>query len=656
MGRSFGFLLTAVFFASVSFRANALDCNAVCPARPIGLMETGMGAPYIVSPPKVPPKFTGCQIAWDEDSKKRFVVTFRDGRIQKYEGFGLPFGPFKCLYQDNILAPGSDGPCTYFPTESILGGLVSTPVDESQLNWPRGQCFPIVKSGARQQSAAANRKSEKLFSTIDDMLDDSRSAPRDARDLVNNALGLIESVITRDPDDPLMQLAMGRASIIRDCAQRGNNCSIRAKGHLTKAAQLDPKLVRAHVLLAHDAMNGGCIPCAMPHISKAQQIDSTSPYVLEVRGRHAQLSGYGDPEKFYLDAIKAFPTSKKRWQAFTWLADIYKERDDYERAELALRNAVEAAPEGAWSQGNLGGFYIFARGDYEKAIPVLRKALSIMDFGVAREGLALSLYERWGDAHLKKARPDVIALHWKDAQAEFADTLSMFFISANYAGTGRAARALLESKRVPDSVLDQAWDRGRTPLLTALYNDNTDLAVFLINRGANPNARDAYGKYAVHLAAGYANYRVMEELTTKGANLQALTQQDRFTTLIEAARAGTRRPDRLKVAGLLIDKGVSLEAKTPQGATALSLAISVRDREMVRYLLERGAQPNTDIFEGMTPAVWAVRMGDLGVLQELARKNANLDITFSGMKLPEFAEKYGQPEIAKWLRERPASL
>ena len=116
----------------------------------------------------------------------------------------------------------------------------------------------------------------------------------------------------------------------------------------------------------------------------------------------------------------------------------------YDDAERALNSALESAPEGAWSNGNLGTFYIFARGDYDKAIPALRKTVSIMDYGMAREGLALALYERWGDAYLRKADNATLARLWHEAQAESSDARSMWLVSASYAGTGKAARALLE--------------------------------------------------------------------------------------------------------------------------------------------------------------------------------------------------------------------
>jgi tetratricopeptide (TPR) repeat protein len=167
----------------------------------------------------------------------------------------------------------------------------------------------------RQQEIAAAEYLQKTFSWVDDALDDVRTAPKDATVRLDVVLSDLETAITKYPDSAPMQLMMGRALILHDCAFRGNNCSVRAKGHLTKAIEMDPKLVRAHVLLAHDAINSGCLPCALPHIEAARVLEANSPYVLEVRGRHAHLSGWNEAEKLYLQAIDAFPNLKKRWQA-----------------------------------------------------------------------------------------------------------------------------------------------------------------------------------------------------------------------------------------------------------------------------------------------------------------------------------------------------
>lgn len=119
---------------------------------------------------------------------------------------------------------------------------------------------------------------------------------------------------------------------------------------------------------------------------------------------------------------------------------------------------------------------------------------------------------------------------------------------------------------------------------------------------------------------------------------------------MHVARAGITKPDRLKAAALLVEKGVPLDVKSASGSTALSDAISRRDVEMVRYLLSRGAQVNGELKDGITPVAVAVMVGNREILQEIMSKGANLDVKISGLSLIEFAEKNSSPEIVEMLR------
>src|SRR5262245_58071159 len=75
---------------------------------------------------------------------------------------------------------------------------------------------------------------QRVFMSADEVLDDARSAPTGAREKVGAALSQLESALTQYPESAHLHLMMGRARIVYDCALGGDNCSIRAKSHLTK--------------------------------------------------------------------------------------------------------------------------------------------------------------------------------------------------------------------------------------------------------------------------------------------------------------------------------------------------------------------------------------------------------------------------------------
>jgi len=466
---------------------------------------------------------------------------------------------------------------------------------------------------------------------------------------VDELLSQIENAITAHPSNALLQLLMGRALIIRDCALLGNNCSIRAKGHITKAIELDPKLVRGHTLLAMDAMNGGCLPCARPHLEAAAALEPNNPYVLEARGRFVQSMGdRGQATRLYLDAIERFSNPKKCWQSYTWLSSIYRDAEDYDKAELMLQKALESRPTGAWSYGNLGTFYIFARGDHEKAIPLLRKTLAIMSYELARQGLALAMYERWADAYLKNIDKAIVLKYLDEAIALYPDRETMVLMSASYVGTGRAARALLETKQVPERVLERRWDDDRTPLLLAANNDNTDLALYLLKRGADPNARDRDGATPIYYAALRGNLKVFNALVAGQANVQAVTYRNQ-TVLVAAVSLAGASADRLKIAATLVDRGVPVDIESPYGS-ALNRAVVAGQAEIVRYLLAKGARADRRTPNGLTLPAVAIRLGNKAVLKAFLDARAGLDAKIGELSLAEFAEKNHQPEMAAMLR------
>jgi len=110
-------------------------------------MMTGMGGLY-VSPARVPPSFSGCQIAWDEAKNMNIRIAFEEGKIRRFEAFNTGVSPnaLACFYENGKLSPSSSRECAEMPIEQFNAGLPATPVDEAQMDWPADQCFPRLRS------------------------------------------------------------------------------------------------------------------------------------------------------------------------------------------------------------------------------------------------------------------------------------------------------------------------------------------------------------------------------------------------------------------------------------------------------------------------------------------------------------------------------
>lgn len=119
--------------------------------------------------------------------------------------------------------------------------------------------------------------------------------------------------------------------------------------------------------------------------------------------------------------------------------------------------------------------------------------------------------------------------------------------------------------------------------------------------------------------------------------------QDAGDELRRAAGAG----DVARVKELL-DKGTDVNAANSYGGTALAFACDRGHTEVVKLLLERGANPNTqDTFYKLSPVAWAAQRGYVEIVKLLLDRGAAPDpqILMTGI--------YGeQPAIVKLMLER----
>lgn len=159
--------------------------------------------------------------------------------------------------------------------------------------------------------------------------------------------------------------------------------------------------------------------------------------------------------------------------------------------------------------------------------------------------------------------------------------------------------------------LDGRGQHGYTPLTAAISGDHLDVALYLIEQGADVSREDKNGTDPLRWAAirsewvkKHQNVTLAAVLLDKGAAVDT-RDKDGFTPLIWAANRGA-----VKLVELLIARGADVNAKTTQmynaGRSALYVAGNIG---VVRVLLAAGADPNAltedggPTWEQQTPAV-----------------------------------------------------
>jgi ankyrin repeat protein len=251
---------------------------------------------------------------------------------------------------------------------------------------------------------------------------------------------------------------------------------------------------------------------------------------------------------------------------------------------------------------------------------------------------------------------------------------------------------------------------GSTPLALAAENANPGMVLALLNAGAKASAPGPGNVPVLHLASRTGNASIVKALLVHGADANAREPRQQQTALMWAAAHGhvdvvkalleahaapsarsnggftpllfAAREGHIAVADALLSGGANPNetviapgrrigsADAFENSGALLVAAQSGHRDFVKFLIERGADPNADD-AGYTALAAAVLRGDLTATRILLDAGATVDArAFRGVKLHRrysqdyfiaddvvsatpllLAAQYAEPEILKLLLE-----
>ena len=167
-------------------------------------------------------------------------------------------------------------------------------------------------------------------------------------------------------------------------------------------------------------------------------------------------------------------------------------------------------------------------------------------------------------------------------------------------GDLESARLLLDAKANPD----QGDPDGTTPLIVAIINLHYDLAGSLIERGANVNAADNKGRTALYAAVDMHTFDVTTRPTPK---ISDKLDSVAITKMLLAHGADPNA----KLAKFIPPRGVldGADRTLGEGATPFLRAAKSGDVELMRLLLEKGADPKLTTKDGTTALAAAAGVG-----------------------------------------------
>lgn len=204
---------------------------------------------------------------------------------------------------------------------------------------------------------------------------------------------------------------------------------------------------------------------------------------------------------------------------------------------------------------------------------------------------------------------------------------------------GNAARVaeLLDQ----DRSLLTAQENGASAILLAIYHGKPQIARLFVERGA---------ELSFHEACALGEIDRVRRLLAEDRSLLQAYSADGFPPLGFATFFGHPEVDRF-----LLDEGADVHAQSrnAQQVGVVHAAASVRNHEMMKLFLERGADPNARQQMDYTALHGAAGQGDIEMGKILLSHGADPKAKSSDGKTPaEVAREHGQAEFAEWLEEQ----
>jgi len=276
-----------------------------------------------------------------------------------------------------------------------------------------------------------------------------------------------------------------------------------------------------------------------------------------------------------------------------------------------------------------------------------------------------------------KDKDGLTPLFWA-AFSSGKDVLDLILARGNYDNTIHLAACRGNLSRVKEFVeegtdVNIRDEFGCTPLHWAALAESTEVADFLIDKGADVNAKGAVDITPLLAARGFPMIKL---LVSRGADIQA---QRRFQRMTKLHMVCTEKDK--DVVEFLINKGAQVDRKNRRGQTPLWLAASCGRKEIVELLIKKGADINVSNNQGLTLLTMAKQQkhtevvnilrqhgaketlygaaasGDIDEIKRLLSQGTDVNVTNEEGQTPlHKAARAGQSNVAELLISRGANI
>ncbi|MEI0525256.1 ankyrin repeat domain-containing protein [Brachyspira murdochii] len=240
-------------------------------------------------------------------------------------------------------------------------------------------------------------------------------------------------------------------------------------------------------------------------------------------------------------------------------------------------------------------------------------------------------------------------------------------INASVCGYDDIAKLLIE-EGTDVNIQDKA---GATALMYTARDTNYEMVEFLLKNGANVNIRDISGETALYYTIEHNSFgqenetenaiKILNLLIEYGADVN--TKDDDGASLLDVSYRISESFDKNKeMFKILVENGFDLESRIKADSsdydyTPLMIAVYKEDYYMVKYLLDKGANPNTANNENKTALMIANDDGNYDISKLLIQQGANINTQDEyGITALMYATVSGNYEMVKFLLENGADI